>query len=471
MSHTDYNNQNGHISAITGVKLVHEMMVDIIGGLIPGFLFLFSILICVVCPFLCYRGIPNLPTDNNGESSGWFWIVIFLTFLILAYVIGHLFYRSDIKKPDQADLKHRQADFFKEIKKDIYKMTAKSSDMNNTIISFFKESLYSEIYPLYKHLENYKSAGNKMDTVYNENYIQACKKICSTLKRHGNMFNGSQWELEKYNTDILLVLFPELGDRELLKYSELSNFARSVLSQYEKSVRKVIGSIRRVRIDKTAIALAVCYSILHFQNESACATAQRCDFPYIGYYKYLLKRNETELLKYVDWHTDEKRTKNKINKYKIILQMFAPNSYSILNKNESHVRMASSSWHVAKTINWIGWIMLFVTLLPMIANTCLYTFRISGICLCENYINETNCSCNMLLRILVDLLKHLRFDTNMLMSCAAFLFPLSVLILLFYIKNSVTKFIHYQRQREIFHTLYTYNLWKNNIDNTLSDQI
>ena len=91
----------------SGGKLVHELMIDILGGLIPGALFLFSIILCIVFPIICYTN----PTDNLDfipKNGDWFWIVVFFAFLILSYVIGHIFYRADIKEPDRMDIRRVQ---------------------------------------------------------------------------------------------------------------------------------------------------------------------------------------------------------------------------------------------------------------------------------------------------------------------------------------------------------------------------
>ena len=160
----------------------------------------------------------------------------------------------------------------------------------------------------------------------------------------------------------------------------------------------------------------VAYLILHMQNESGCATEKRCDFPYVSYYKYLLKREQIDILKYTQWASDTKRTKNCINQYKIELQLKEPMAYSIIIKNESHIRMASSSWHVARAIRNLSW--ATIAILPAI------------------------CSGEYLI----------------------LMFPVSTLALSYFILSYVPQFIHYQRLREIYYTLQTYRLWKEATD-------
>lgn len=98
-----------------GMKTLSDFFVDIFGGLIPGVLFLFSIIVGIIGPIVyIFFQVKDLPSATvviskesllsslfNGLFQGWFWVVIFLTFLILAYVVGHIFYRSDIKDVDK----------------------------------------------------------------------------------------------------------------------------------------------------------------------------------------------------------------------------------------------------------------------------------------------------------------------------------------------------------------------------------
>lgn len=248
---------------------------------------------------------------------------------------------------------------------------------------------------------------------------------------------------ELYNKHVLSILFPKEGGCEFEKFTPRS---RAVLDHYEKKFGPLISGV--LKTDETQLKrllrLSVCYGILYFQNETGCDTEERCDFPYMNYYKYLLKRKETELLKYVDWDTPCSRTKNKINKYKIEIQMFASGVYSILNKNESHIRMAASSWHVAVAVEKVVACMIVLTLIPIAAK--LYLYFSGG-------APEFNDMIHSVVRF---------FDprSDMARLCVAFAFPCSVFIALGYIRRRVASFIHYQRLREIYYTLYTYHLWK-----------
>lgn len=455
---TERKSTNEYLGQITGVKLVHELMVDIMGGLIPGVLFLFSILMCIVFPIFCYTGIPRFPNEKGG-SDGWFWVVVFLTFLILSYVIGHIFYRSDIKEPDKADLNRQQNKFFKKQLQPSLKNIAEEAkrgypdkaddEIQNKIIGYIIHLLISEIEPLKESME---SLGDEItgNDVYNKDFLDNCNAAIKALK---NLAKDDKKEDDKYRNHILPILFPEIK-KECLETSdkpfEQMERYTLIIDSYKKKIEPILPRVSVNNYDKLLLNLTVYYSILHFQNEAGCATEDRCDFPYISYYKYLLKRKETELLRYVNWYTNDSRTKNKINKYKIKLQMFASNAYSILNKNESHIRMAASSWHVAEAMKWIVRVMMFITAIPIIVRAFLY-FN-------EKIMNAS------IDNWLVDILTHATLGTKMLMLCISFAFPFCMYRLLQYIQNRVTMFIHYQRLREIYHTLFIYYQWESNLN-------
>lgn len=92
---------------------VEEYLVDLLGGLVPGVLFLvgagFAIVPSVRSLYLSLQGTartqilepPTTVLTSIQQISSTIWIGIFIVGLILAYVVGHLFYRSDPKVPDE----------------------------------------------------------------------------------------------------------------------------------------------------------------------------------------------------------------------------------------------------------------------------------------------------------------------------------------------------------------------------------
>ncbi len=612
------------------VKIAHELMVDILGGLIPGALFLFSIILCVVFPIICYAN-PGNKFGFLMKDGDWFWIVAFLSFLILSYVIGHIFYRADIKVPDRADIRREQR---KKLKAFVYgipvgknkKGCNESEGNENTSIEnsiscevdyaakrmrYAASRLYMEIKPLADALCDYKC--NTSHDLYNDDFKKNCDEAIEFLNDILNKptevfikgWNESdspfKIRLNKFKKNILHVLFPEadciidLKDNDassmdsILKSNFPNNFKKE---QYESLAKQLFPQIdqlpfrsryvlydtvkivplvaqhlgnvgwrlwRRLRfyirlhsinnnwkiedwrrcdnIEKEPFnILMVAYLILHMQNESGCATEKRCDFPYMSYYKYLLKRGQFELLRFVKWGTSSARTKNQINKYKIELQLHVPNAYSIISKNESHIRMAASSWHVAKTVRVVSWCM-FLLMACFSVLSCKYhsisskyddlESVVSNVSMNlvmdhdvskkdkrdsvnninkDSEINHHFASDNTLIDVNVkhhfnpkelnvveqiyskldnddvdveennDKKNRIKNDIRFILfvrkflpfiggetpvnSYLAVLFPMITLLFMYYIIDTVPRFIHYQRLREIFYTLQVYSLWQ-----------
>jgi hypothetical protein len=93
---------------------LHEFLVDFLGGLVPGLLFV-GALICSLIPAshaLARALQPGVPRPDLPRLLGGFiqktqntpnmiWIAAFVSVIMLSYVIGHLFYRRDPKEPDR----------------------------------------------------------------------------------------------------------------------------------------------------------------------------------------------------------------------------------------------------------------------------------------------------------------------------------------------------------------------------------
>lgn len=451
------------------VKFAHELMVDVLGALIPGALFLFCIILCILFPIICYSTQKN----NFGflmKDVDWFWIVAFLSFLILSYVLGLIFYRADIKMPDKADIRREQEKKLKAFVDGLPVIDKADSANTKNIMKFEAKRLRyaatlleGEIKPLAQALKEYEniirkqsnsctqSEVNKIENQepYGDKFKECCDEALKIIKQiksapvtyieaqnihaeHPEYKSNEITNLENLRRFVLCIMFPEaianfeVNDNDVkLKNDEFeSNFpnnkgnehyydiakelfpeidiipfrSRSVLINTVKIIPMVECHTTKVKLDwwrrlRFRIRLylinhnwlieewrlkkrkksnvhcelfnifMVSYLILHMQNESGCATERRCDFPYMSYYKYLLKRRLYNLLQYADWATSSARTKNHINKYKIDLQVHVPNAYAVIIKNESHIRMASSSWHVAKVIRRLSWFVLIFTIL------------------------------------------------------------------------------------------------------------
>lgn len=545
-----------------GVKIAHELMVDILGGLIPGALFLFSIILCIVFPIICYAD----PNNNNFgflvKDGDWFWIVAFLSFLILSYVIGHIFYRADIKEPDRMDIRREQK---KKLMTFIDGMPVGKGQAIKRL-KYAASLLYGEVKPLSDALKEYETLVPSYDLNF-QSLRDKCEKTVDQLRK---LINESEPSVKVHlRENILCVLFPEaisvfndsdnnqvnddfesyypnnkrrsmyyrIARRLFPEIDKLPFRSRSVIINAVRIVPLVdnhtgwVGSRiwRKLRLvfrlslinrnscfehlrlykskwdvsgdntgkdsttEESFNILMVAYLILHMQNESGCATEKRCDFPYMSYYKYLLKRRQFSLLKYADWVTSSSRTKNRINKYKIELQLHVPDAFSIINKNESHIRMASSSWHVAKTIKRISLCMIAITgVLAIFAgiyhtnvdiipkNSSKDVNAVVSCCLYPQSKTETASKATSsttsafkvkddgkpqpawIIRLVYLINTHLPFIAReTVTNCyLAVMFPIFSLLMAMYILQNVPRFIHYQRLREIFYTLKVYKLWE-----------
>ena len=114
--------------------------------------------------------------------------------------------------------------------------------------------------------------------------------------------------------------------------------------------------------------------------------------------------------------------------------MFAPEGYALVRKNEAHIRMSSSTWHMAQPLMWIMGLMSLAMLVMFVLN--LYKLLPRSECCCYGIY------------------------TTYYGSFLSFLLPFSMLTLLIYIQQRITHFIHYQRMREIFYTISIYDDYK-----------
>lgn len=447
---------NEAISSPTGIKFAHEMLVDIFGALIPGVLFLFGLLCSIGIPLCLLFSVDGFILMN--DDSGWTLLIGFLLFLILSYTIGHIFYRKDIKIPDKLDVRREQRKKLKTLSESIEPYAG--GELDDHIIRL----VLSEIKPLQQGLkyvkfqsttENHTSIEGSIierRNRYNDRLIDACDECDDLLSSWLTTPVTEDWDsFDEFElpTCLIKVLFPELNEDKYTRKAStnidiytLDVSAVELYTAFINNTRRLLKQIMVQEGSPRSYKLAVCYLILHLQNESACATEARCDFPYLNYYKYLLKRQILDLLKYVDWQQTEIRTKNKINQYKIEIQINNPSVYSILAKNESHIRMASSSWYVSKLIRNISICVLIILLF------------VTGVWFYNTYSTVRSCS---ILNWVIDLFANNQSKPTFVNVVLAFMAPASMCIGFWYIKAQIVKFIHYQRLREIYYTLKVYH--------------
>ncbi|MBQ9312125.1 MAG: hypothetical protein IJ213_03665 [Bacteroidales bacterium] len=358
-----------------GTKLLNEWMVDIIGALIPGFLFIITIIISLIIPLL-FNGFSK-ETINIKLTDAFWWFLLIVS-LILSYVIGHIFYRSDIKVPDTKCLE-------KQTKENIVKITIDRLNKGEDIKNLILEELF-----LLQEYEYYDKVKERVGY--------------SLISIIDNIVFDKTISLTKKN-DILNFYRRELNKDLLFSFEDKPSEEKELI---------------------------IYYCVLKSQTKLGCSSPQYSEFPYECYKKFLKRRHEDDLMtKDIEWNTDGSRTKNKINKIKLDVQLFAPESYPIINKNESQIRMSSSTYHITN---------------PLIFITIISFFIILSVTYTDFKTEQEYC--------------YLMFFRHHL----TILCPILMLFLILYIKRCVIKYIHYQRVREIHYLLSIYNQYTDIIE-------
>lgn len=399
-----------------GTKLLNELMVDIIGALIPGFLFIIVVFISVVLPLIIYYDGDNKFMEAIFGSGGFWWVLLIIC-VFFSYVVGHIFYRADISVPDKQDVKRQVTRFLKRVKKSLIV----SDCAENQSIDLYKSLLRQEIAILNIRLVDLLPE-SKSATKDKDSHLDSLKKVCGDALEELKSDN-EHVDIKK----IWPVLFPE----DIINNGEfvLSPNSENVVKKY----KEYFACLEHTCSDGL-LNLVICYCILHNQMDIGCATSDRGDFPYTNYYKYLLKRNMLKLLEHVDWYRMEERSKNKINFLKVKIQIFANEAYPLINKNESHIRMSSSTWHMSS-------LLLFVTIASSISFAAILLFNMLSCC------SGRICLC---------CIRNVHY--------MAVLLPATMFLLVFYIKYNISHYIHYQRMREIQYTLQIYDQFKDIIE-------
>ncbi len=249
-----------------------DFVIDLFGKMMPGMLFLVFSLVALSWPIYALVSGAGDPTNtllsaaiNSGENLSKLieaaWVSLTLFILFLAYSIGHMFYRSDIKKPDTISLKRMLAEG--------------------------------------------KLKGDEARSDF------ACVEI-------------------------------ENNEYEKTYFSRMLFFIG-------KDIKKIV-------------------SLFVGPSAQLMSHSTYCEYPYLYLYDYLEKRGLAEALKgLIPWKDNPKlRSKNYINILKIRIAKKDPELYMKVTRNEAHVRLSSSIWHVARVLQWtatIGLLILFFAVL------------------------------------------------------------------------------------------------------------
>ena len=286
--------------------------------------------------------------------------------------------------------------------------------------------------------------------------------------------------LKKYRTHVLV----DSGVKE----SFFKDYARPVQKSVSKQFKKVLKTIGKQRGQENKQNLAIeiqslCNDLITYaairkvQNEEGTPHKDAGAFPYINYENYMMSRNLHHLAETINWNYREGRTKNQINRYKIKIQLFCPDeAYGVLNKNESHVRMASSTWFASRflqKLNMAICLVLSVIVLSIVHPPvwyyllAIYPLVFFIYLLLRNVFNRkhTNSRLRYLFYSLAYTIIPVVVLAVLIVTSTATVFPLVIAPfcpilangLLFVLEDSIENFIHYQRLREIYFVIYTYH--------------
>ena len=403
----------------SGFSFADDLMVDITGALFPGLLSIVILFISVIVPLMIYDNSKIFVLSK--KISGSMWWVLLIVLLIVSYVTGHVSFRADIIEPDKRDIKRRIIEELRRGRKK-YRKNPSYKDIEDEL----RDQIHAFKTTLSKRDPNKFSANNDET----KKFYDLLTKYCT------DAFSGFE-KTTDYPPVVLGVLFPEevrrlqaRGSQKEICFEDLNLGIRQAMNKY----RNFVCSTKCEVPDEATLKLIVCSCVLNIQSELGCLTENNCTFPYIYYYKYLLKRNLSDYLDEVTWNADNSRSKNVVNNYKIEIQLFAPEGYALVRKNEAHIRMSSGTWHMAQPLKWITGLMSLA-------------MSVAFIFLCNASIPDSFGS-------------GYGFKTTHYGALISFLLPFFMLICLIYIQQRITHFIHYQRMREIFHTISIYDDYK-----------
>ena len=447
---------NQHDNHADNIKTINEFLVDLIGALVPGAIFLFSIIISIIIPVMMiyFRDMHNIAVESKGYATtvdllasnvfnGWFWLVLFFMFLILSYAIGNIFYRLDIKDVDKRSFRYQRKKLFKDKIKPVLEKSWCGRFTNikkDKLDVFLKE--YFEL--LFYHLKEHRRR-NKQNWMENFKKLRDKKKDKKedekSIKKFTGILNEAAFLLhEKRILDALNLIEKKDKTNEPSSEDETNKssiIAKKLLTQFVKP---------KDENDPDFLSLGW-YFLFCLRSEFACDNDDDCQFPYEHYDTYLLKRDEFTLFNHaIKWCKDkDSRTKNALNTYKLKIQLKSKEVYNILVKNEAHIRMASSSYCVAKKVWWIA---IFAMFIPLLLLPYELLFPLGEV---FSKIWEVFSKKPIELIELIELIEPAKF------AIVISLMPISIFFLSRFIIKSVTQFLHYQRLREIFFVLQVYD--------------
>lgn len=337
----------------------NQFQIDIIGGLIPGTIFVFCSCIISLTMFLglyirteknpenvyitfsSILKIIQAPVNLRfyGSSSVIIFIMFCLVVGIIIYGLGQLFYRRSIDVVNKESIVEcKRTILMKKILKEVYNNDDEEKHLFFWVSFRIKFYLFIEKHiPIIFDIRNQKSINTlvykyiKQKIWKNSNY---CEKIESENIK----------EIEELLKKELAIACPVNMDKK---------------KQFLKCRPECIGD---------------------------------CDYPYSHLKDYLEARGQHLLVKYVKWNNKLERTKIHVDGYKNILGH--KESYCVpgFKRSEAHIRMSNGIWHACTTlknlsmINIIAILFLTIPLKEILSTGALHLFRNTVFLVFPNFI-------------------------------------------------------------------------------------
>lgn len=324
-----------------------DLLIELFGCLIPGFIFLFLLFVTLMIPTLIITELYDFTLKSRLDTLMGSFTPLLIPFVIfLSYTVGHFFYRLDPKQPDKAS----------------YWMNRHV--LNNT--GPFREGV---------NLQRFHSRQTSQK--------KATKKVG---KRNGN--NSQTYRQYK---KALSVEFPYSHLREYLSDRNFTDLSKKILWN---------------------------------RNDFGICSDQTK-----GKSNQSLKKNDSGM------EQTDSRSKHFINALKIKIAIVSPIAYSPIARNEAHIRLMSSVWHMCK---------LSIKILLIVMG--IITLKLGFLILISDRTVSSVFTSNHILLLAI--------------------FPL-LLASYFHALKKITKFFHYQRIREIIYVLETASFLEQTSDNDI----
>lgn len=377
--------------------IFNDLMVDILGGLVPGVVFTLSVMLIILSALhalliagadqkkhieaaswevpggdvvlvenflVTEQALLDEGVDQNVEppaissyiafflrsakgTPNMIWVSALVFFLMFSYVLGHLFYRSDPKIPDQLSF-----------------MRLRRREWSKVFITNF--------------------GGRNRRMSLQQIYESSSNNVKSYLD------HGDEW-FQRYET------------RSRKEYREsLTN---------EKDVETI--------------------SLFHdnhkwLRQRYGCDNKSDCQFPYPYLYSFLESRGHDHLVPMIHYKGNRlKRSKTLVNMLKIRMQFHCPRRNRVIIRNEAHVRLTTSSWYVARVLTKLCIGAIFVISILILS----YIFR---------WVIDYQS---------IPPVKHV------ILIVKPLLIPTTALGISSYAIRNAERYLHYQRLREVFYIL------------------